>query len=239
VPEQRQQHSGFAGSSAQRPRCCPCARLGPGLRPLAARPPSAFGLSQLLHPDIPHACPCPPPSGLPHAQHQDRVCILPFLRPHALQPAGLCARVMGVECGVQQHFGNGRGGHCKWQPTLCAACRLLLSPRFLTVILITTMGPATHRPFQSVQEVTDQIRQRTGHLPGVSIAVMGCIVNGPGEMADADFGWAACFCVCVLCHCVGGQVGVNRVHVCLGWGAGTWRRTLAGCKRQSTRTNGA
>jgi (E)-4-hydroxy-3-methylbut-2-enyl-diphosphate synthase len=39
-----------------------------------------------------------------------------------------------------------------------------------------------------LQEVTDQIRTRTGHLPGVSIAVMGCIVNGPGEMADADFG---------------------------------------------------
>eukprot|EP00967_Tisochrysis_lutea_P023914 scaffold27452_cov21-Tisochrysis_lutea.AAC.3 len=37
--------------------------------------------------------------------------------------------------------------------------------------------------------VTDQIRQRTGHLPGVAIAVMGCIVNGPGEMADADFGY--------------------------------------------------
>ena len=40
-----------------------------------------------------------------------------------------------------------------------------------------------------VQEVTDQIRTQTGHLPGVSIAVMGCIVNGPGEMADADFGY--------------------------------------------------
>jgi (E)-4-hydroxy-3-methylbut-2-enyl-diphosphate synthase len=38
-------------------------------------------------------------------------------------------------------------------------------------------------------QVTDQIRQRTGHLPGVAIAVMGCIVNGPGEMADADFGY--------------------------------------------------
>lgn len=38
--------------------------------------------------------------------------------------------------------------------------------------------------------MTDQIRTRTGHLPGVSIAVMGCIVNGPGEMADADFGCA-------------------------------------------------
>ncbi len=38
-------------------------------------------------------------------------------------------------------------------------------------------------------QVTDQIRTRTGHLPGVAIAVMGCIVNGPGEMADADFGY--------------------------------------------------
>ncbi|KAL4857829.1 4-hydroxy-3-methylbut-2-en-1-yl diphosphate synthase (ferredoxin) [Chlorella vulgaris] len=43
--------------------------------------------------------------------------------------------------------------------------------------------------FGLLQEVTDQIRTRTGHLPGVSIAVMGCIVNGPGEMADADFGY--------------------------------------------------
>ncbi len=34
--------------------------------------------------------------------------------------------------------------------------------------------------FPAPQEVTDQIRQRTGHLPGVAIAVMGCIVNGPG-----------------------------------------------------------
>jgi len=37
--------------------------------------------------------------------------------------------------------------------------------------------------------VTAQISARTGHLPGVAIAVMGCIVNGPGEMADADFGY--------------------------------------------------
>ena len=33
------------------------------------------------------------------------------------------------------------------------------------------------------------IQEATGHLPGVTIAVMGCIVNGPGEMADADFGY--------------------------------------------------
>merc|ERR1712078_460470 len=38
-------------------------------------------------------------------------------------------------------------------------------------------------------EVTAQISEKTGHLPGVAIAIMGCIVNGPGEMADADFGY--------------------------------------------------
>ena len=48
--------------------------------------------------------------------------------------------------------------------------------------------PSCGRTLFNLQEVTDQIRTRTGHLPGVSIAVMGCIVNGPGEMADADFG---------------------------------------------------
>lgn len=40
-----------------------------------------------------------------------------------------------------------------------------------------------------LQEVSAQIREKTSHLPGVSIAIMGCIVNGPGEMADADFGY--------------------------------------------------
>lgn len=49
--------------------------------------------------------------------------------------------------------------------------------------------PSCGRTLFDLQEVTDQIRQQTGHLPGVAIAVMGCIVNGPGEMADADFGY--------------------------------------------------
>ena len=40
-----------------------------------------------------------------------------------------------------------------------------------------------------LQTTTAKIQARTGHLKGVKIAVMGCIVNGPGEMADADFGY--------------------------------------------------
>ena len=41
----------------------------------------------------------------------------------------------------------------------------------------------------NLQTVTARIKARTEHLKGVKIAIMGCIVNGPGEMADADFGY--------------------------------------------------
>ena len=40
-----------------------------------------------------------------------------------------------------------------------------------------------------IEEVIREIREATGHLKGLKIAVMGCIVNGPGEMADADYGY--------------------------------------------------
>ncbi|MDF2549804.1 MAG: ispG [Chlamydiales bacterium] len=49
--------------------------------------------------------------------------------------------------------------------------------------------PSCGRTLFDLQTVSEQIRDKTGHLPGVKIAVMGCIVNGPGEMADADFGY--------------------------------------------------
>jgi len=49
--------------------------------------------------------------------------------------------------------------------------------------------PSCGRTLFDLQEVTQMIKSRTGHLKGVTIAVMGCIVNGPGEMADADFGY--------------------------------------------------
>nr|AJA32313.1 chloroplast 1-hydroxy-2-methyl-2-(E)-butenyl-4-diphosphate synthase [Narcissus tazetta] len=49
--------------------------------------------------------------------------------------------------------------------------------------------PSCGRTLFDLQEISAQIREKTLHLPGVSIAIMGCIVNGPGEMADADFGY--------------------------------------------------
>ena len=49
--------------------------------------------------------------------------------------------------------------------------------------------PSCGRTLFNLQTVTAQIKTRTEHLKGVKIAIMGCIVNGPGEMADADFGY--------------------------------------------------
>lgn len=49
--------------------------------------------------------------------------------------------------------------------------------------------PSCGRTLFDLQTTTQRIRAQTGHLKGVKIAIMGCIVNGPGEMADADFGY--------------------------------------------------
>ncbi len=49
--------------------------------------------------------------------------------------------------------------------------------------------PSCGRTLFNLQTVTARIKDRTRHLKGVKIAIMGCIVNGPGEMADADFGY--------------------------------------------------
>ncbi len=49
--------------------------------------------------------------------------------------------------------------------------------------------PSCGRTLFDLQETTAKIRASTNHLKGVKIAIMGCIVNGPGEMADADFGY--------------------------------------------------
>jgi (E)-4-hydroxy-3-methylbut-2-enyl-diphosphate synthase len=49
--------------------------------------------------------------------------------------------------------------------------------------------PSCGRTLFDLEEVTAMIKSKTGHLKDLSIAIMGCIVNGPGEMADADFGY--------------------------------------------------
>ncbi len=49
--------------------------------------------------------------------------------------------------------------------------------------------PSCGRTLFDLQETTALVRERTSHLKGVKIGIMGCIVNGPGEMADADYGY--------------------------------------------------
>ncbi|MFQ6116239.1 MAG: flavodoxin-dependent (E)-4-hydroxy-3-methylbut-2-enyl-diphosphate synthase, partial [bacterium] len=49
--------------------------------------------------------------------------------------------------------------------------------------------PSCGRTLFDLQTTTERIKSKTAHLKGVKIAIMGCIVNGPGEMADADFGY--------------------------------------------------
>ena len=49
--------------------------------------------------------------------------------------------------------------------------------------------PSCGRTLFDLQETTAKIREKTAHLKGIKIGIMGCIVNGPGEMADADYGY--------------------------------------------------
>jgi len=49
--------------------------------------------------------------------------------------------------------------------------------------------PSCARTLFNIQEAVESVKAATGHLKGLKIAVMGCIVNGPGEMADADYGY--------------------------------------------------
>lgn len=60
--------------------------------------------------------------------------------------------------------------------------------------------PSCGRTLFDLESVTAVIKKRMGHLKGVRIAIMGCIVNGPGEMADADFGY------------VGGRPGMINLY---------------------------
>ncbi len=69
------------------------------------------------------------------------------------------------------------------------AYRVLQGARQRTTWTEFISCPSCGRTLFDLEETTARIKERTQHLSGVKIAVMGCIVNGPGEMADADFGY--------------------------------------------------
>ncbi len=69
------------------------------------------------------------------------------------------------------------------------AYRILQGARLRTTRTEFISCPSCGRTLFDLQETTARIKSKTDHLKGVKIAIMGCIVNGPGEMADADFGY--------------------------------------------------
>jgi len=74
-------------------------------------------------------------------------------------------------------------------PALALAYRVLQGARLRSTWTEFISCPSCGRTLFDLEETTARIKARTEHLSGVKIAIMGCIVNGPGEMADADFGY--------------------------------------------------
>ena len=74
-------------------------------------------------------------------------------------------------------------------PAVDLAYRVLQGARQRTTRTEYISCPSCGRTLFDLEETTAKIKAKTDHLSGIKIAVMGCIVNGPGEMADADFGY--------------------------------------------------
>merc|ERR1719163_2044125 len=112
-------------------------------------------------------------------------------------PKSELALMLGMQAGAL--LGDGLGEGVLVEPTADAdfdvefirntSFALLQGSRMRNTKTEFVSCPSCGRTLFDLQEVTAQIAERTGHLPGVAIAIMGCIVNGPGEMADADFGY--------------------------------------------------
>jgi (E)-4-hydroxy-3-methylbut-2-enyl-diphosphate synthase len=98
-----------------------------------------------------------------------------------------------AECGALLCDGLGDGlwleGPYEVEFLRTLSFNILQSARMRTSKTDFISCPSCGRTLFDLQDVSKRIRSRTAHLPGVKIAIMGCIVNGPGEMADADFGY--------------------------------------------------
>jgi (E)-4-hydroxy-3-methylbut-2-enyl-diphosphate synthase len=81
------------------------------------------------------------------------------------------------------------GGFSHPESALDIAYRILQGARLRTTRTEYISCPSCGRTLFDLEDTTAKIKSATAHLTGVKIAVMGCIVNGPGEMADADFGY--------------------------------------------------
>ena len=104
---------------------------------------------------------------------------------------GICLGY-GPEAGMENAKSHGRsylGVRDIYQFTNNTAFSILQATRTRISKTEYISCPSCGRTLFDLQETTAKIRSRTNHLKGVKIAIMGCIVNGPGEMADADFGY--------------------------------------------------
>ena len=99
----------------------------------------------------------------------------------AIVLGGLLADGIGDAILVRGESGAGQSLRLAYNILQAAGCR-----SFKTDYVAC---PSCGRTLFDLQTVTARIKARTQHLKGVKIAIMGCIVNGPGEMADADFGY--------------------------------------------------
>jgi len=81
------------------------------------------------------------------------------------------------------------GGDGSSEDQVALAYNILQASGSRTVKAEFVACPSCGRTLFDLQETTERIKKATGHLRGVKIAVMGCIVNGLGELADADFGY--------------------------------------------------
>ena len=132
---------------------------------------------------------------------KDRSVDLPVIHHLGAAPcdASELALQLGMEAGAL--LGDGLGDGVLIEPDVAAGAdfdlsylretsfALLQGSRMRNTKTEFVSCPSCGRTLFDLQETTAQISERTGHLPGVAIAIMGCIVNGPGEMADADFGY--------------------------------------------------
>jgi (E)-4-hydroxy-3-methylbut-2-enyl-diphosphate synthase len=118
---------------------------------------------------------------------------LEFLIEAAVQVGGLLVDGIGDAVVIRSGFPA--------QRILSLTYNLLQASRVRSVKTEYIACPGCGRTLFDLEPVTQRIKSKTGHLKGVRIAVMGCIVNGPGEMADADFGY------------VGGSPGTVNLYV--------------------------
>ncbi len=119
------------------------------------------------------------------------VQMLSLDEPAGDEPAGVMKRVMEFSPPLL----SGAGGliYCRPSPmgkgSPAAAWQVLQATRRRITHVEYISCPSCGRTLFDLEKVTTQIKEKTSHLKDVKIAVMGCIVNGPGEMADADFGY--------------------------------------------------